>query len=55
MLHWVKYIYQFSSASATTGSLADGWDDDEEDDFDPDVEMEDVEMAHRDRHMSRLP
>jgi hypothetical protein len=25
--------------------LADGWDDDDEDDFDPDVEMEDVEMV----------
>jgi len=39
----------------TEDDLADGWDDDDQDDFDPDVEMEDIEMVQRDHHMSQSP
>ena len=37
------------------GHLGDGWDEeDEEDDaeFDPDEDMEDIEMVQKDHHMS---
>jgi hypothetical protein len=42
-------------ADQTTDSeaeLGDSWDEDDDEDFDPDVEMEDIEMVQRDHHMS---
>ena len=48
-------------AEKTTDSeddLADGWDEpnsSEDKDFDPDVEIEDIEMVQRDHIMSRSP
>jgi hypothetical protein len=36
----------------TEDDLADSWDDDDQDNFNPDVEMEDIEMVQRDHHMS---
>ena len=48
-------------AEKTTDSeddLADGWDEpnsSEDEDFDPDVEMEDIDMVQRDHIMSRSP
>jgi hypothetical protein len=41
-------------ASVTTDSeeeLADGWDEDGDDDFDPDEDMEDFEMVQKDHNM----
>jgi len=45
-------------AEQTTESkddLADGWDDEDKDKFDPDIEMEDIDMVQRDHHMSQSP
>jgi hypothetical protein len=39
----------------TEDDLADGWDNNNEDNFDPDVEMKNIEMVQRDHHMSRSP
>jgi hypothetical protein len=45
-------------AEKTTDSEDDGWDEgdpSEDEDFDPDVEMEDTEMVQRDHLMSQSP
>jgi len=41
-----------ADATTDSDSLPDGWDDDDEEDFDPDEEAEDIEMVQRDHHMS---
>ena len=40
-----------TNATTDSDSLLDGWDDDNEEDFDPDEEVEDIEMVQRDHHM----